>query len=163
MNCPECGVKTKKSKADNYQYLESGLKNVYLSKMNVWVCEACGNEEVEIPHIEVLHREIALLLVTKKGKLNTSEFRFLRTYLGLSGKDFALRSGVSPETVSRWENGKIQIPVSIDGLLRHMSVLNKKNHDYSVENLTEILASRRTLKKIRLNHRSSGWKVHKVA
>ena len=157
MRCSECGSKMKKTKSNDYHYIECGLRNVYLSKVNVWLCESCGSEEAEIPGVEFLHREIARLLVTKKTKLNETEFRFLRTYLGLSGKDFADRIGVSPETVSRWENKKMEIPLSVDCLLRHMVLLNKKNHDYSVESLSETLESRQRLRKMILSHKASGW------
>lgn len=157
MNCSECGAKIKNSKSQSYHYIECGLSNVYLSKINVWSCGECGAIEAEIPSIEILHREIARLLVTKKSRLNDTEFRFLRTYLGLSGKDFAMRLGVTPETVSRWENKKVDIPLSVDSLLRHMALLNRKNHDYSVETLSKALESRQLLRKMVLSPTSGGW------
>ena len=159
INCSECGNKMKKTKVDSYHYIECGLSNVYLLNASVWVCKSCQSEAIEIPGIENLHREIARLLVTKKNKLNPAEIRFLRTYLGLSSKDFSNRLGVSAETVSRWENKKIKIPLYIDVLLRHMALLNKKNHDYSVENLTEILEYRQIVKKILVGNKPNGWKA----
>ena len=159
MYCLECSNKMKKTKVDTYHYIECGLSNVYLLKINVWVCESCGGEEAEIPSIESLHQEIMRLLVTKKTQFNPVEFRFLRTYLGLSSKDFSSKVGVSAETVSRWENKKAKIPFYIDVLLRHMALLNKKNHDYSVENLAEILEYRQIVRKILVGNKSNGWKA----
>ncbi len=157
MICSECGGNLKKTRSDSYHYIESGLSNVYLSRINVWICKECGAEEAEIPSIELLHNEIARLLVTKRKGLNPSEFRFLRAYLGFSGKDFANCVGVSPETISRWENKKVEIPQAVDNLLRHMTLLNKKNHEYSVESLAKTLEFRQVVRKMILSPRAKGW------
>jgi DNA-binding transcriptional regulator YiaG len=37
--------------------------------------------------------------------MNATEIRALRQRLGLSQMAFAVRLGITPETVSRWENG----------------------------------------------------------
>ena len=59
-----------------------------------------------IPKIEKLHRTIAMAIVGKKTRLTAEEIRFRRKYLGWSGADFARHMGVTPESISRWENEK---------------------------------------------------------
>lgn len=49
---------------------------------------------------------MAYAIIVKKERLSAKVARFLRKYLGWSGKDFAEHMGATPETVSRWENDK---------------------------------------------------------
>ena len=107
MQCISCGSKAMFKKAvEKYEYVESGLRGVFLQGATIHVCSACGEEEVAIPAIEALHQSIASALASKAQRLQPSEVRFLRKHLGLSGRDFASLLRVTPETVSRWENPK---------------------------------------------------------
>jgi len=78
--------------------------DVVLVGIEVRHCDDCGEEEVVIPRIKELHNAIAADLVNRPGTLSPGEIRFLRTHMGFSSKDFAKHMGVTPETVSRWEN-----------------------------------------------------------
>ena len=88
MKCAECGGKLKASRT-THRYVESGLPNVMLHGVEVRKCQACGAEEVAIPHVAGLHRCIAAILVARKSALAAAELRFLRQFLGHSSKDFA--------------------------------------------------------------------------
>lgn len=97
---------------------DDSLPGVMLCGIEVSTCPSCGEEEIAIPNIEGLHRELARLLAGKPSRLTGREVRFLRKVMGWSGRSFALLIGVTPETVSRWENDKEPIGPVAERLLR---------------------------------------------
>lgn len=115
--CPNCkGPLT--INQENYHYTASGLRNVTLVGIDIRRCGACGWNAAVIPNVDGLHQLLAKMIVEKKSRLHGSEFRFLRKQLGQSSSDFAALIGVSPETISRWENEKETISPVADRLLR---------------------------------------------
>ncbi len=121
--CATCGA-SMRTTVENYRYSASGLRNVVLKSVLVHRCRRCGDHEVDIPRILDLHQAIARALATKQPTLAPAEIRFLRKHLGFSGSAFAREMGVTPETVSRWENGALGMGLSAERLLRLM-VLTK--------------------------------------
>lgn len=117
MKCLECSKEMKVKRVD-HRYTECGLSNVVLQKIQVFHCAKCGEEEIVIPSIEELHKLIANLVAQKKQRLAPEEIRFLRSYLGFSGADFARTIGVTPESVSKWENGRESMLAPSEKLLR---------------------------------------------
>ena len=101
-----------------YRFVNSGLPNVYLSGIRYFVCSKCGNQAAELPAVLRLLDAIAVAIVEKNGPLSGSEILFLRTHLGLRAADFAATVGVTPEQVSRWENGHNPPEKSTDKLIR---------------------------------------------
>lgn len=161
MTCIECGGKLK-TKKENYRYLACGLPNVTLSGVEVRRCGTCGDHEVVIPHIERLHEALAMAVVKQESRLSGSEVRFLRKYLGYSGVDFAGLIGVSPETVSRWENKRETMGPSAERLLRMLVVHKGPIQQYAIETLTQISANART-KPIGLRPKGEGWVEQELA
>lgn len=85
----------------------------------------CNNEEFMIPNLEELHELLAQNIAHQKTRLLPEEIRFLRTHLGFSGTDFAKKvMKVTPETVSRWEKGSLQMKETIDLFLRLLIITN---------------------------------------
>ena len=162
MKCSECAGKQKTTRTKMYHFIESGLTNVYLCGITVRECSDCGEIEAEIPNIEGLHTEIAKAISNKENNVTPKEFRFLRTYLGYSSKDFAKAIGISAAEISRWENGNVKIPSTIDLLIRHMALINKKNRNYTVTDLSDIIETRQKLGKIIMCLKSNSWQL-KVA
>ena len=130
MKCPNCGTPGFAGKRQSYQYRESGLDGVTLLNVEVRRCAPCGEEEVVIPGIDELHRTIAHLLSRKPGRLLGKEIRFLRSYLGRSSKDFAAIIGSAPESLSRWEHDKAEMPRSAEQLLRVLVFNQKPQEEY---------------------------------
>ena len=93
-----------------------------LVDVKIRTCAECGFGSVAIPKLARLHEALAVSLSKATHQLSPGEIRFLRKYLGWSGQDFARHFGVSPETVSRWENGKKPMGATAERLLR-MSAL----------------------------------------
>src|SRR5262249_50177460 len=141
MTCLECGTVVKTTR-ENVKYDASGLPGVTLLNIEVRRCPGCGETEYVIPKIEALHRAIAAVVIAKGAPLAPAEIRFLRKYLGWSGADFAEHMGATPETVSRWENGKLAMSPQADRLLRTMVVVKSPVENYSLDVLKEIRPTR---------------------
>ena len=137
MTCARCGAAMTASR-ENFLYTAGGLPNVTLVGVEVRRCAACGEFEVAIPRIEELHRTIARAVARKRGRLALVEIRFLRKWLGWSGVDFAAHVGVAPETVSRWENGNLQMGGPAERLLRLMVATRDPVESYSLDLLKSI-------------------------
>lgn len=132
-------MKTKREKS--YRYAECGLPNVTIENaVDVATCAKCGETYTGIPAIEGLHRALAAGLIRKKRRLAPAEIKFLRKSLGWSGVDFAKRMGATPETVSRWENGKVPMGAQADRLLRLLVAREAPITEYSVDVLTQLAA-----------------------
>ena len=63
-----------------YHDIGSGLDNVYLIGVSIYEDEE-GNEFVEIPDVQGLHRVIAMTVAVKKSRLTPKEFRYLRKFM----------------------------------------------------------------------------------
>jgi putative zinc finger/helix-turn-helix YgiT family protein len=117
MKCHACGKELKPNIRD-YEYVESGLKNVILKSIRVYECKECNEIIPEIPNVKQIHKWIADYLLKKPGVLTGEELRFLRKAMSKSAKDLAEMLNVDPVTVSRWENNRERIGVHSDRLIR---------------------------------------------
>ena len=114
--CTECGA-IQRAVRQTVMYPESGLNNVQLVNVPVWVC-ANGHEELEIPAVTELHELLAHMIIRKPAFLTGAEIRFIRRRSDLSGKEFAERIGITPQHLSRIENDKGNKSKSLDLLIR---------------------------------------------
>jgi transcriptional regulator with XRE-family HTH domain len=114
--CETCGRRMRRTTVDRYQYVESGLSNVYLHRIVQYVCE-CGEKVTGLPNVERLHDLIFAKVLMKGGPLTGDELRFLRKYMGVKGSEFAKMVKVDPTTLSKWENG-MNIGEQSDKLIR---------------------------------------------
>ena len=154
MKC-DCGA-TMTTTHENYSYAACGLPHITLTGVEVRRCSECGEHEVVIPKIEQLHQAIAEAVIAKKARLAAAEVRFLRKHLGWSGADFARHMGVTPETVSRWENDREPIGPVADRLLRLMVVTKAPKREYSIEALAG-LEDDFVPARVRLSVDTHGW------
>jgi transcriptional regulator with XRE-family HTH domain len=98
-------------------YYESGLDNVQLINVPIWVCPN-KHQEIEIPAVTQLHELLAYLIIRKPASLTGPEVRFLRRRIGIQAKEFAEKIGLTPVTLSRFENGHRRICRRIDLLIK---------------------------------------------
>jgi transcriptional regulator with XRE-family HTH domain len=63
-------------------------------------------ESVVIPRVAALHQLITESLLRKPFLLSGSEIRFLRKEAGIASKNLAAKLNITPEHLSRVENGK---------------------------------------------------------
>ncbi len=122
MRCRSCKENMKKTR-QRYHYVESGLDNVYLKEIDVFVCDSCDKKVPSIPSIKELHRAIAVAIVIYPFSLTGPMVRFLRKQMRLKSKDFAQLLGVSPQTVSSWERQQTKIKKPNDRLIRVTCIL----------------------------------------
>jgi YgiT-type zinc finger domain-containing protein len=101
--CFECG-RTMEGRRENYRYVESGLDSVVLRNVLVFHCKHCGAAVPQIVAANILHRLIAIRLLTNEYRLSGAEVRFLRKAVGYSATELAKMAGSSKQLVSRWEN-----------------------------------------------------------
>ena len=162
MKCPECGTQMK-IETRNHQYVESGLPNVVLLGLEFRTCPKCGEEERVMPRIAQLHRVIAEAVAEKHARLTGAEVRFLRKHLGWSGEDFAKTMGVTPGTVSRWENEKEAMGPVAERLLRLMALRARPIESYPNERLAEVAQEEARPVKLELHANRTGWQVDAAA
>lgn len=162
MTCVDCGGKMTSTR-ETVKYDASGLSGVTLRNVEVRRCEGCGGYELVIPKIEQLHQLMAHTVIRKPAALVGEEIRFLRKYLGWSGADFAAHVGAAPETVSRWENGKLTMSPQADRLLRTMVAIGASEKDYSLDALKSILPKRAARPLRAFKHVASGWREERAA
>jgi putative zinc finger/helix-turn-helix YgiT family protein len=160
MTCTVCGGPMK-TRRENYRYDGSGLSSVTLHGVEVSRCPKCGGAEVAIPAIEGLHRTIAGALIRKRARLAPAEIKFLRKSLGWSGADFARRIGATPETVSRWEHGRMPMGLAAERLLRLMVATEAPVADYTVDVLAQVAADNRAPRAVHLglSRGRTGWRA----
>ena len=163
--CMICGSKMNKVSDSIFHYTDCGLPKVFLKGIVTHKCtnKECGEEEITIPNMEELHQLLAEKIASQINKLQPEEIRFLRTHLGFSGVDFAQSIGVSPETVSRWENGTVNMKEASERFLRVL-ILSKVGPFRNYEDLKDFASkSSKTISKhcFKIDH--SHWAVDKAA
>ncbi len=154
--CVMCGFEDLRVERRDYDY--QALPGVKLLNLEVVVCPNCGEEYVAIPALDGLHRELTRFLLGKSARLNGPEFRFLRKELGWSGRDTARRMGVTPETVSRWENGHEPVSLMADHLIRMLVTVEAPISDYRAVDLETIDADSDAPATAKLEHEEE-WRL----
>ena len=165
MNCNCLWFTNEKGKRKLYHFTESGLPYVYLEGVVQHDCTNgdCGESEAAIPSFKGLMRLIAETLAQYKRRLLPNEIRFLRTFLGFSGVDFARYISVTPETVSRWEKGTVNMKESTEKFLRVL-VLSKSGPFRNYNDLKRFAeTTRKRPKQTKFAFVHSHWEEKKAA
>ncbi len=158
MTCPTCRT-VMKVRRGPYKYTESGLPNLTLHGIDQYSCPKCGETAVAIPRPVELHRLIARAIIRKAGRLHGREVRFLRTHLEWTGAELAQHLGVTPESVSRWENDREPIGPVADRLLR-MVVSRDRPSDFPLESLTQVARDEASSETLEIRHDDDRWRSH---
>jgi putative zinc finger/helix-turn-helix YgiT family protein len=151
--CLECAASMRERRED-FRYDASGLP-VTLLAVVVRRCTACREAEVQIPMIEALHAALADALLGKRGRYVGAEIRFLRSWLGLSGRRLASWLGVQPETVSRWEHDRGPIGDTHERLLRLIAARKRYYVDYDIASFLEARDDREKAKAARIQAKAT--------
>lgn len=126
MICPECGKATLIKTTKDHHYVESGLKNVILKGIYYDYCPNCGEDAFGIPNPFELQELLSQIIARQPQRLKPEEIRYLRTYLEFTGVDLAKVIAVTPETVSRWENGHEKMSVMSERFLRLLVIVKRE-------------------------------------
>ena len=162
MKCHKCGGELTVTKG-RHQYTASGLPNVVLVGVDLRTCPACGTSDIAIPRLALLHRTIALAVAKSTARLAGAEIRFLRKHIGWSGVDFARHFGITPETVSRWENEREQMGAAADRLLRVLALRDQPVEAYPTEQLAEVARTEPVAVSLDATATGGGWNVTRGA
>jgi putative zinc finger/helix-turn-helix YgiT family protein len=88
-------------------------------------CGACGETLFDLSDVKHQQRRLAKEIVGR-GVRTGPEFKLVRKIAGLRAADLAELLDVRPETISRWENGAIEIPRAVayvlDDLFAHPKI-----------------------------------------
>ncbi len=143
MKCDLCGGNTTLKTGQKYHYTESGLHNVFLENVEVFVCESCGSQIPCFRRIKDLHDAIGRAIALQPAPLTGSSLRFLRKHLGLKARAWAPFLRIDTSTLSRWENGEQQIGPQSDILIRliYFRLLEERNGQRIPEALTQRIAA----------------------
>lgn len=87
-------------------------------------CPDCGEKSYYIPDPSGLNKAIAVTRAKLAFKLRADEIRFVRKAMEATAKEISDLLGVSIETVSRWENGKLTMSPSNEKLFRLAACFN---------------------------------------
>lgn len=90
-----------------------GLPSLYLYGVSLTKC-ANGHEDVTIPALGDLDRELAATVLTQRTLLTGPQLRFLRKWAGLNAKVFAERIGLTNVHLSRLEQGHSGVARTVD-------------------------------------------------
>lgn len=133
--CPTCGSHRFAFERGRHHFVESGLDNVHLTNVDIWVCADCGERIISIPRSADLMKTIGEGILLKPTNLNGAEIRFLRKILHLKINELAQMIGVDRVTVSRWENEHEKPSRSADRLVRLTYALEAHVADTILEQL----------------------------
>lgn len=100
-----------------YHYTECGLDNIYLIN-GFKITKTHDGNDLYIHDIHGLHKAIADTLIFKKGLLEGTEIKFIRTMLDLSQNKLAALIGCRYQQILLWEKNKNKISKPADRLLR---------------------------------------------
>lgn len=90
--------------AEPYQYVASGLDNIYLLN-GVSHDDTPYGKMVTIKNLNGLHRAIGLHIIEQQEQMTGPEFRFLRKQIGLTQAELANMMRVTDQTVANYEKG----------------------------------------------------------
>ncbi|MXZ71206.1 MAG: hypothetical protein F4Z04_06840 [Acidobacteria bacterium] len=134
--CLDCGHEMTEHR-ENYKYAPPDLPGVTLVDVKMIRCDYCGESLLATPKLSLLVQTRLLALVRKRTRLTPLEVRYIRAGFAWSGRELAIHMGTTPETVSRWEHGKLPIGVQADRLLRLM-VAHEKELPFSLDELKNV-------------------------
>jgi putative zinc finger/helix-turn-helix YgiT family protein len=104
--CPLCGAGKLRHGLAERTLQAAGVR--FTMPLPAQTCDACGESLVEDRDLERFELQAADWL-GRAGSLDREAFRFMRKALSLPAVDLARLLGVTPETVSRWENGQLSV------------------------------------------------------
>ncbi|MDX2054058.1 MAG: helix-turn-helix domain-containing protein [Polyangiaceae bacterium] len=119
--CPECGGPL--SQRSLKQTIMVGASKVNDNgRLRVPTCAACGYYELTQKQLSESELGAALVVFCDAQNIDGGALKYARKALRLTQADLARELGVEPETVSRWETGKMPVTrmaqVAIAGLLK---------------------------------------------
>ncbi len=139
MICKKCGMPEVVYLTTQYQYIESGLENIYLENVPVISCERCLTKRPQIIETDLLDITIAESLILKPFPLIGSELRFLRKNLEYSLNQWARLLHFDEKSLLDLEMDEETISPQFDLLNRlvYIKLLEEKAGQIIINNLMD--------------------------
>lgn len=160
MKCVDCGH-TLTEHRENHKFDVCGLPAVTLVDVLISRCGHCGEYLLSVPRHRDLHETLASAVIRKRARLTPAEVRYLRKWLGWSGRECADHLGTAVETVSRWENGKTPIGAQADRLLRLLTAWGTSVDSFNLAVLKHVAREPAAdlPMRLRFDERQDAWSI----
>lgn len=104
--CVQCGhVGLEDGQADDQIVIG---ERTFTASLPAQICPECGESYTGLEALGQLELAVAAALA-RDGTRSPEAFRFMRKALGLPAVELAELLDVTPETISRWEHGKLRV------------------------------------------------------
>jgi putative zinc finger/helix-turn-helix YgiT family protein len=118
-------------------------------------CQNCGATFFDAPEVEAFE-EAAAYELAKDGPVSGETLRYLRTAgLGMRAGELARLLDVEPETLSRWENGKIAMPRVPWATVAAMVIERREGQSETLDRLRALAEPKTLAKAVRIERRAS--------
>lgn len=107
MSTCDCSREARRDARLDVEIVVAGV--AFAGRLPGWTCRDCGEQTVD-PEAHAALEHAAGLALCRRGYRSGEALRHCRLCLGWRGTDLAEALGVSPETVSRWERGHLDVP-----------------------------------------------------
>lgn len=104
-----------------YRYTECGLNNIIIEGLSVLIDDD-GDEVIEIPFINELHRAIASGIVLHDHGMSGAELRFLRSEMGMTQVELSHFLHKEKQSIGRWERAEFEIDGSSETMIRKLAI-----------------------------------------
>lgn len=134
-----------------YAFRKEVSERVFTATVAALVCPVCGEKVIDGKVLLQKEREVAASLA-REGPVDGESFRFMRTTLRLRAADLAILLDVTPETISKWENGKNPVLRAAWVVVSDMALENaEKDGNRPLRDRLQALAKgKRARKRVRL-------------
>ncbi len=146
MKCPICNSHKELKRTTEFAPIRVG-KRQFTVEVNVDKC-SCGEIFVHGRSAIAAEKLVAAHLA-KHGHMDVEIFKFMRKALGLTAGALGKKLSVSETTISRWENGKNDIPQTAAAVL---SLMAMNDEAIPVTDVLDLLSSPRKLTFNKLKH-----------
>jgi putative zinc finger/helix-turn-helix YgiT family protein len=118
-------------------------------------CQNCGATFMDGAELDAFEQGAAYE-IAKDGPVSGETLRFLRTAgLGMRSGELARLLDVEPETLSRWENGKIAVPRLPWAMVAAMVIEQHQGQHETVDRLRALAEPKPIAKAVRIARRAS--------
>ncbi len=112
--CPVCKEGTMRAGQVSHRLTRAGT--TFVRSSEALVCDSCEENLTSLEELRSFELQAAWWLA-RHGVKTPDAFKFMRKAAGYKAKDLAQLLGVAPETVSRWENGGLDVSHSAFAIL----------------------------------------------
>lgn len=104
-----------------HHYTECGLQNVFIKGITTMIDDD-GDDVIQIPAVNTLHRVIAEGIVRHAKGMDGTELRFLRSEMGYTQSELAGLVHRDKQSIGRWERSETEIDSVAEAVIRKLAI-----------------------------------------